>query len=112
MIHCVIEVSDNGCGLVDPKRQLSCFCSDKTPLDLANYTGDNDGAVPRKSFAAGRFGVGLSAVILYSQRKTGTSTRYNSEFNALMNVFILLILIYYSAYVGSFVCSFFLSFIG
>ena len=55
-----LEVLDNGSGILDIARALGCFSTTK------NTTAD---------VTAGKFGVGLSSIILYSQVFTNCSVR-------------------------------------
>lgn len=57
---CTLEVLDNGSGIPDIARALGCFSTTKT---VSSET------------TAGKFGVGLSSIILYSQVSTNSSVR-------------------------------------
>ena len=63
-----LEVCDSGCGMEDPKAFLSCFSTSKSP--------DSDG-----SFQTGKFGLGLSACLLFSLVKTAQPMRIVTKIN-------------------------------
>lgn len=66
-----VEVSDNGCGIRDPKAILSCFASTKS---VSSPHGDNDDINN-----TGKFGVGISACLMYSWMRTSQPMRIVSK---------------------------------
>jgi hypothetical protein len=70
----VISVTDNGCGMIDPRASLECFISDKSELSNNNEVcGDNDIKF------IGKFGLGLFCVGLYSMISTDEPIRIVSK---------------------------------
>ena len=56
----VLEVSDNGFGMTNPKEHLTCFATTKSS---GNQFGSDNISMLKQT---GKFGVGLSACLLYS----------------------------------------------
>ena len=62
-----VEVSDNGCGMIDPEFLLNCFVTTKrgVPITQADSNNCNNGRM-----GIGKFGIGLSTCFLYSQTQS------------------------------------------
>jgi len=71
-----VEVSDNGCGMIDPEFMLNCFVTTKrtAPERQEGTSNPND-----KRPGIGKFGVGLSACFLYSQTHTDIPLKLVNE---------------------------------
>ena len=74
----VISVSDNGCGISDPKDAVQCFCSTKA-LEANDHTNTK---------LMGKFGLGLFCVLLYSFNHTKEPVRMVTKTSEMSSTII------------------------
>ena len=79
--HIMTEVSDNGSGMQDPKEHLTCFATTKSESQYGSKTIN----VIKQT---GKFGVGLSACLLYSILNTLKPMRIVSKIASETNSII------------------------
>lgn len=89
--YLIIDVSDNGCGIKDPSFSLNCFTTTKSSqsTDERIISHSQKAIKDSVTLTTGKFGLGLSCVLIYSFLSTNQPMRIVTKSNEITDYSIL-----------------------